>query len=138
MPRPIVIRKSDLEFLYFSGKKGGQNVNRHKNCVEIRHVPSGAHGMCKEHKELERNKKEAYKRLAECDKLKIWARELLGIEPRDYTLPTNEVRVYNEPDNRVKDQRTGNKYSYRDVMEGDALSKIMEDLLRETLKENEK
>jgi len=51
------ILKHDLEehFVRSSGK-GGQNVNKVSTCVHLRHLPSGVHVKCQEHRTQQANR----------------------------------------------------------------------------------
>lgn len=49
---------------YYSGTgKGGQNRNRHYNCVRIRHLPSGIIVVATEHRSQHKNRELAMARL---------------------------------------------------------------------------
>ena len=67
------ITKKDLKISYFSGKgAGGQNRNRHMNCVRISHPESGAESTGQSHKEKRANVKEALQSLVKKPKFKTW------------------------------------------------------------------
>ena len=67
------VTKKDLEITYFSGKGGGgQHRNKHKNCVRIKHLESGALVTGQSHKERKSNLKEAFENLVNSGKFKVW------------------------------------------------------------------
>ena len=67
------ITKKDLDIQTFrSGGKGGQHQNKTDSGVRIIHKESGARGECRNHREQIKNKREAFKRLTENIKFKIW------------------------------------------------------------------
>jgi protein subunit release factor A len=50
---------------YYSGTgKGGQNRNRHYNCVRLHHLPSGLIALGTEHRSQAKNREDALQRLA--------------------------------------------------------------------------
>lgn len=57
-----------------SGGKGGQNQNKRSTGVRIKHPPSGAVGECRNHRQQIQNKREAFKRMFESKKFKLWHR----------------------------------------------------------------
>ncbi|TAL35218.1 MAG: peptide chain release factor-like protein [Spirochaetes bacterium] len=51
---------------YYSGTgKGGQNRNRHYNCVRLHHLPSGLIALGTEHRSQAKNREDALMRLSE-------------------------------------------------------------------------
>jgi len=69
----LSITKKDFTIQTFrSGGKGGQHQNKTDSGVRIIHKESDARGECRNHREQGRNKKEAFKRLVETPKFKIW------------------------------------------------------------------
>ena len=67
------ITKKDFQITYFSGHgAGGQHRNRHKNCVRIKHIESGATVQATENRSLIQNKKLAFKRLVDNKKFGNW------------------------------------------------------------------
>lgn len=55
-----------------AGGKGGQKQNKTNSGVRIVHEPSGAIGESREYREQSINKKTAFKRMAESDKMQKW------------------------------------------------------------------
>jgi protein subunit release factor A len=67
------VTKKDMNLTYFSGKgAGGQNRNRHMNCVRINHKDSGTMVTGQSHKEVRSNIKEALNNLVNAVKFKVW------------------------------------------------------------------
>jgi protein subunit release factor A len=70
------VTKKDLKIDYFSGTgSGGQHRNKHQNCVRMYHKDSGARSTGQSSRERKSNLKEAFKRLTESSKFKIWLNE---------------------------------------------------------------
>ena len=70
------VTKKDLKIEYFSGTgAGGQHRNKHRNCVRMCHVESGARTTGQSHKERLSNVAEAFGRLTEHPLFKIWQAE---------------------------------------------------------------
>lgn len=57
-----------------AGGKGGQHQNTTETGVRITHEPSGAVGESRETRSQVENKRRAFKRMAESQKFKQWAR----------------------------------------------------------------
>lgn len=55
-----------------AGGKGGQNQNKTNSGVRIVHEPSGSIGESREHRDQLANKKAAFKRMANSQKMKDW------------------------------------------------------------------
>jgi protein subunit release factor A len=67
------ITKKDMNMTFFSGHGGGgQNRNRHMNCVRINHKDSGAMVTGQSHKERKSNIREALNNLVKSPKFKVW------------------------------------------------------------------
>ena len=76
------ITKKDLDVQTFrSGGPGGQRQDKVETEVRIVHKESGAVGECREERSQAQNKKTAFRRMAESQKLRVWinkkAHELL-------------------------------------------------------------
>lgn len=73
------VTKRDLRIEYFSGSgAGGQNRNKKMKCCRIFHPESGAMAIGTESKSQEQNRKQAFRRLAEIPKFKIWQKMKAG------------------------------------------------------------
>ncbi len=67
------VTKKDFRVDTFrSGGKGGQNQNKRETGVRITHKESGAVGESRNHRTQEQNKKDAFKRLLESPRWRIW------------------------------------------------------------------
>jgi protein subunit release factor B len=67
------ITAKDCDFHYFiASGKGGQKRNKTASACRCRHEPSGAVGECVDHREQSKNKKIAFKRMAESAKFQSW------------------------------------------------------------------
>lgn len=65
--------KKDLRIDTFrAGGPGGQKQNKTSSAVRITHPDSGAVGESREHRSQHKNKSEAFNRLLETTKWKIW------------------------------------------------------------------
>lgn len=134
MAWPETVRKEDLEISYYRGSgPGGQHRNKTDSACRIRHIPTGNVTQSEEHKKQGQNKKAAFKRMT--DILVPLMREAAKphVEARGY----ERVRTYHEPDQRVKDHRSGKTYRYKDILEGkldDLLSDVQQHLAAEERK----
>lgn len=67
------VTKKDLTITWFSGKgAGGQHRNKHQNCCRIKHQESGVLVTGQEERSRKQNLKNAFKRLTEHKKFKLW------------------------------------------------------------------
>lgn len=67
------VTAADCDFQFFTaGGKGGQHQNKTASACRCVHKASGAVGECREHREQGRNKKEAFRRMAETKEFKTW------------------------------------------------------------------
>jgi hypothetical protein len=57
-----------------AGGNGGQNQNKRNTGVRVVHPPSGAVGEAREQRSQLQNKKMAFRRMAESQRFKTWAR----------------------------------------------------------------
>jgi len=101
------VTSADVVFQMFSGSgAGGQHRNKHANCVRCIHKPSGARAQSTSEKSLHRNKRIAFRRMAETQEFQKWVRleaarrsgELQEIERKvDKSLRENtRVEVHDE------------------------------------------
>lgn len=96
---------------FAAGGPGGQHQNKTQSGVRITHIPSGLSAECRETRSQSKNKRTAFRRLAE--KIKLWL--LMKIE-KEHTISNEIIRTYNEPDNRVKDHISEFCSSYSEVV----------------------
>ena len=67
------ITKKDFKITNFRASgKGGQRRNKVETAVRILHKDSGAIGICTKHRVRIQNQKEAFRRLINSEKFKIW------------------------------------------------------------------
>lgn len=91
MPKQLLysITKKDFEIQTFrAGGKGGQHQDKTDSAARLIHKDSSAVGVSREHRSQHANIKEAFKRLIQTDKFKIWkqkkdAEMLLGSQSID-------------------------------------------------------
>lgn len=78
MPRErvlhITIHDCDVQ-TFRCGGKGGQNKDKRDTGVRIIHRLSGARGECREERTQGRNKKIAFRRMAESPEMQLWIRK---------------------------------------------------------------
>lgn len=70
----VSIHDCRVEYLASTGGAGGQNKNRRHTAVRITHPPSGAVGYSADENNQLRNKRDAFRRMAESDQYQAWAR----------------------------------------------------------------
>ncbi len=124
MTWPETVRKEDFEISYYRGSgPGGQHRNKTDSACRMKHTPTGTTTQSEEHKKQGQNKKAAFKRMTD-----ILVPLMRAAAQPDIPPPSNErIRSYHEPDQRVKDHRTGKTYRYKDVLDG-KLDEIFKDL----------
>lgn len=103
--------KDDFEIEWFSGTgSGGQHRNKHQNCVRITHKESGLKQVGQNHRERTRNFNEAFHKLAEKLVLEYFPKTF-----RERTPSTDLIRTYNIVENRVVNNKTSKKSSFKDM-----------------------
>jgi len=125
MAWPETVRKDDLEITYYRGSgPGGQHRNKTDSACRMKHKPTGIVTQSEEHKRQGLNRKAAFKRLAA--QLVPLMREAAC---RQVALEKirERIRTYHEPDQRVKDHRSGKTYPYAKTLDGD-LDRIISDV----------
>lgn len=129
---PTGVTEKDLRIETMRGRgKGGQNRNKRDTAVRITHIPTGISSYsCDERSQL-KNKRSAWKRLAEKLKPLILRHTRTTSNER---VPEIRVRTYNAVDSRVRDARVNGKvWSYNDVLDGKGLSEIINELMRQEI-----
>ena len=125
MSWPQTVRKDDFVIVFYRGSgPGGQHRNKTDSACRMKHVPTGTVTQSEEHKKQGQNKKAAFKRMT--DILVPLMKE--ANQPEREPPVTDRIRTYHQPRQTVKDHRSGKTYSYKDVVEGHGLEKILEDL----------
>lgn len=77
MPRELLFSVSVRDCrvdTFRSGGKGGQHQNKVESGVRVVHEPSGAVGESREYREQVRNKRAAFRRMAESPRFQRWVR----------------------------------------------------------------
>lgn len=117
---------------WFSGKgAGGQHRNKHQNCCRITHLPSGLVATGQDHKERERNKSDAFHKLAQMIVVHY------GLDEKERGERSNEtIRTYHEPRNVVKDHASGFTQEYRHVVVDGEIGEMLEARKQELMKED--
>lgn len=123
---PHDVTRADLEISYYKGSgNGGQKKQKTSSGVRIKHIPTGITTTCDEHREQSKNKQLAFRKLAD---LLVPIMKNEAKKPR-YSAPDERIRTYSEHDQRVKDTRISQLYTYDGVIEEDELAEIIEALL---------
>jgi len=96
------ITKDDFEISFFNGTgPGGQNRNKRKMCVRMKHRASGVTGVGQSERSLEQNKKAAFRAIVNNPKFKAWqkvecAKALMSKEERARLKQLLEQQVEND------------------------------------------
>jgi peptide chain release factor 1 len=134
----IVINDADLKIdTLRSGGAGGQHVNKTESAIRITHLPTGIEVKMQEDRSQHRNRAKAMailrSRLYDAERQKRDAaraaerRGQVGSGDR-----SERIRTYNFPQGRVSDHRINlTLYKLPQVMEGEALSEIVDALVTE-------
>jgi peptide chain release factor 1 len=125
MAWPQTVRKEDLRIDFYRGSgKGGQKRNVTDSACRITHLETGLSAQSEDGRSQSQNRKTAFLRLTE--KL-IPLMKAAALQERPAP-STERIRTYHEPDQRVKDHRTGKVYRYSDVLDGKGLDEILDDV----------
>lgn len=114
MTKELIVSYTRKDFrvdTFRAGGKGGQHQNKTDSGVRITHLASGLASECREHASQLMNKKEAFRKLSNL--VLAWHRRTAYVAPEK---PTDTVRTYHEPENRVKDHTSGEKYTWDEAM----------------------
>lgn len=106
------LNEKDLEYAWFSGTgAGGQHRNKHQNCLRLKHIPTGIQVTSQNNRDRPSNEREAI------EKLTKRVKSFLHPEVQKLRFKsTEEIRVYKEPMDLVKDHASGARGSYRDIV----------------------
>jgi peptide chain release factor 1 len=134
----IKINDSDLKIdTMRSGGAGGQHVNKTESAIRITHLPSGIAIVVQEERSQHKNRAKAMAmlraKLYDAEKTRIdkaraaERKDQIGSGDR-----SERIRTYNFPQGRVTDHRINlTLYNLPKVMEGEALSEIIDALITE-------
>ena len=106
-------RKKDFRIERIRGSgPGGQHRNKTASCIRITHIESGMSEYCCESRNQHQNLRTAFKRLA-----KRLVDHYVGQDQKQrWAAGHDRVRTYHEPEDRVTDHRSGQKFSYRETI----------------------
>lgn len=125
MAWPQTVRREDLRIDFYRGSgKGGQKRNVTDSACRITHLETGLSAQSEDGRHQSQNKKTAFLRLTE-KLIPLMKAAALQARPSP---STERIRTYHEPDQRVKDHRTGKVYRYSDVLAGNGLDKVIDDV----------
>ena len=117
-----------IEF-YRSSGAGGQHRNKTDSACRITHIETGLSAVSADERKQGQNKKMAFRRL--CSKLVPILKEKhsKALESKKTAgFGSKWVRTYDARANLVVDKRTGRRFRYEDVLNGDGLGKILNSL----------
>lgn len=115
--------KKDFKIDWFSGTgHGGQYRNKHPNCCRITHKESGLTATGQEHRDRPSNQKAAFNRLVEM----LIKHYKLDEKPTRAHKSKEQIRVYHEPRNNVKDAASGHQQTYKEVVEDGDVGDMLE------------
>lgn len=122
---PEFVDKTQLEISYSRGSgNGGQKKQKTSSKCTIKHLPTGIIVTSEAHREQSKNKQDAFRKLAE--KLVPIMRE--HFRQADMEKVEERIRTYKENSDTVKDERIPETFSFKNVMEGEGLDKIISSL----------
>ncbi len=121
----FTLNDKDLEYAWFSGTgAGGQHRNKHQNCLRLKHIPTGIQVTSQNHRDRPSNERDAI------EKLTSRVKSFLHPEVQKARFnATEEIRVYKEALDLVKDHASGVRGSYKDIVlnkDADAFGEIIE------------
>jgi len=96
----ISVKTGELILETFSGSgAGGQNRNKKKKCVRLKHPESGVTVIATEQRSLEQNKKLAHKRMLKHPDFILWNRMKAASDYQGVSIfdPNNMTGKYKEP-----------------------------------------
>ncbi len=108
----FVLLDKDLHYDWFNGTgKGGQHRNKHQNCLRLTHIPTKIQVTAQRQRDRPSNESDAI------EKLTKRVKSFLHPEVQKLRFKaTEEIRVYKESMDMVKDHASGETVSYRDVV----------------------
>ena len=108
----FALLEKDLHYDWFNGTgKGGQNRNKTANCLRLTHLPTKIQVTSQRQRDRPSNEADAIR------KLTLRVKSFLHPEVQKIRFKaTEEIRVYKEKIDTVKDYASGETVSYRDVV----------------------
>lgn len=128
---PFDITKKDLIIEPVRGSgPGGQHRNKSYTGIRLTHIPTGTSSRSDESRSQKQNLKTAFRKLA--NELIPQMKQLISKELRKerYSGGMEKIRTYNEPQQRVTDNRLKENFNYDNVLHGDDLDKIITELVK--------
>ena len=120
--RVNITTKKDFKLDWFSGTgAGGQYRNKHMNSLRLTHIESGITVTAQNQRDRPSNQKDAFERIVPM----ILAYYHPEVQKARFN-SKEEVRVYRQPDNRVKDHVSGLELTYKEVVTDGDLSEMIE------------
>lgn len=118
MAWPNDVTRKDLRIEYFRGSgPGGQHRNKTSSACRITHVPTGISAKAEDERCQHKNKRIAFRRLAE--KL-VPIMKKLARGDTAAVRPTERIRTYHAVRGTVKDERVpGTAFDYEKTINGD-------------------
>jgi protein subunit release factor A len=113
-----------------AGGKGGQHQNKKDTGVRITDLETGLAAECREHKSQEQNKKKAFEKLVAL--LTHHYKEEWSDRP-DISRSDERIRTYHEVRGEVKDHRTGEVFSYSDIVHGNGFGDLVESTVKQIM-----
>lgn len=102
-----------VECIASTGGAGGQNKNRRHTAVRITHPPSGAVGFSADERDQLRNKRTAWRRMADTKEFTLWARLEVSRRVTGKTID-EQVDELMAPENLKIEYRRGDKWTETD------------------------
>src|SRR6185312_14550050 len=134
----VALNEADLKVdTMRAGGAGGQHVNKTESAIRLTHLPSGIVVFVQEERSQHRNRAKALSllraKLYDLERSKLDAERAAARRGQVGTGDRSErIRTYNFPQGRVSDHRINlTLYKLPQVMEGEALSEIIDALATE-------
>lgn len=120
--KETVATRKDYKLDWFSGTgAGGQHRNKHQNCLRLTHIPSGITVTAQGERDRPGNQRIAV------EKMQVLLKAYYHPEVQEQRFKaTEEIRVYREVDNLVKDHASGMELTYKEVVLDGDLGELIE------------